>query len=177
MQSYKQTEYKSPRIITSVFLVTVTGWYHTNRSMHCGHFLIYCASPSEFRSFLIHPPGLYEKYQQRQLVAKQGEIWWEMPVTFAGEECLWYSTGILKNSVKCCAVGPMALLPLWFLTPLKIHCHLPGFSSRTFGPMTSKRTTKSSKTTTSLLDRSYWLALRSDLFIPMQTPHRRLGGP
>jgi hypothetical protein len=26
-------------------LVTVTGWYHTKRPMHCGHFLIYCVSP------------------------------------------------------------------------------------------------------------------------------------
>jgi hypothetical protein len=29
-------------------LVTVTGWYHTNSPMHCGHFLIFCVSPSEF---------------------------------------------------------------------------------------------------------------------------------
>jgi hypothetical protein len=26
-------------------LVTVTGWYRPKRPTHCGHFLIYCASP------------------------------------------------------------------------------------------------------------------------------------
>jgi hypothetical protein len=29
-------------------LVTVVGWYRTKRPMHCDHFLIYCASPSQF---------------------------------------------------------------------------------------------------------------------------------
>jgi hypothetical protein len=29
-------------------LCTVTGWCHTKRPMHCGRFLIYCATPSEF---------------------------------------------------------------------------------------------------------------------------------
>jgi len=29
-------------------LVTIVGWYRTKRPMHCGQFLIYCASPSEF---------------------------------------------------------------------------------------------------------------------------------
>jgi hypothetical protein len=34
-------------------------------------FMMYCASPSEFLSFLVHPPELSGKYQQRHLVAKQ----------------------------------------------------------------------------------------------------------
>jgi hypothetical protein len=29
-------------------LVTVMGWYHTKRFLHCDRFLIYCASPSEY---------------------------------------------------------------------------------------------------------------------------------
>jgi hypothetical protein len=35
-------------VYTVMLLVTVTGWYCTNCPMHCGHFLIYCVSPSEF---------------------------------------------------------------------------------------------------------------------------------
>jgi hypothetical protein len=62
--------------------------------MHCGHFLIYCASPSEFQSFLIHSPELSGKYRQRHLAAKKGETWQEMSLNFAGEVYLSYSTGI-----------------------------------------------------------------------------------
>jgi hypothetical protein len=42
------------------FLVTVTGWYCTKRPMHCGHFLIYCTSPSEFYNhfWFIHQSSL-----------------------------------------------------------------------------------------------------------------------
>jgi len=58
--------------------------------------LIYCASPSEFLSFLIHPPELSGNYQQRHLVAKQGETWREMSVNFAGEVSLSYSAGIFN---------------------------------------------------------------------------------
>jgi hypothetical protein len=31
-----------------ILMVIVTGWYRTTRPMHCCHFFIYCASPSEF---------------------------------------------------------------------------------------------------------------------------------
>jgi hypothetical protein len=36
-------------LFTRILLVTisVTGWYRTKRPMHCDHFLVYCASPSE----------------------------------------------------------------------------------------------------------------------------------
>jgi hypothetical protein len=64
--------------------------------MHCGYFLIYYASPSEFLSFLIHPPELYGKYQQRYLVAKLGGTWGEMSVNFSDEVSLSYSAGIFK---------------------------------------------------------------------------------
>jgi hypothetical protein len=67
---------------TYLFLVTVAGWYHAKRAMQCGHFLICCASTSEFSSFLIHPPELSGKHQQRNLVAKQGETWREISVNF-----------------------------------------------------------------------------------------------
>jgi hypothetical protein len=40
------------------------GWYPTKSPMHCGHFLINCSSPSDFKSFLIHPLELSGKYQQ-----------------------------------------------------------------------------------------------------------------
>jgi hypothetical protein len=39
-------------------------------------------------------PELYGKYQQRHLVAKQGETFQEMSVNFAGKVSLSYSAGI-----------------------------------------------------------------------------------
>jgi hypothetical protein len=103
-------------------LVTVTGWYPTKRLMHCGHLLICCASPSWVQSFLIHPPDLSGKYQQRHLVVKQGETWRVMSANLAGEVCLSYRAGIFKIlrhgaddftfRRKSCD---------GFLSPLKIH--------------------------------------------------------
>jgi hypothetical protein len=43
-------------------LVTATGWYRTIRPMYCDHFMMYCASQSEFYSFLIHPPELSDRH-------------------------------------------------------------------------------------------------------------------
>jgi hypothetical protein len=40
-----------------------------------------------------HPTEVSGKYQQRHLVAKQGETWREMSVNFAGELTLSYSVG------------------------------------------------------------------------------------
>jgi hypothetical protein len=50
--------------------------------MHYHHFLIYCSTPSDL-SFLIHPPELSGKYQQRHLVVERGETLRETAVNFA----------------------------------------------------------------------------------------------
>jgi hypothetical protein len=67
----------------SWLMVTVTGWYLTKLPMHCGHFWsIVSPHLSSNHSCVIHRSSL-EKYQQRHLVAKQGETWPEMSVNFA----------------------------------------------------------------------------------------------
>jgi hypothetical protein len=48
--------------IDSCLLVAVTRWHRTKCLMHCGHFLIYSAFPSEFQQFLNNPPKLSGKY-------------------------------------------------------------------------------------------------------------------
>jgi hypothetical protein len=63
--------------------VTAMGWAY--RATH-GPWpvAIYCASPSDFKSFLVCPPEISRKYQQRHLVAKQATSstldTWEWPV-------------------------------------------------------------------------------------------------
>jgi hypothetical protein len=48
LPSSKQNHSEAQRVtMPNLSLVTVTGWYRTNRHMHCDHFLIYCASRSE----------------------------------------------------------------------------------------------------------------------------------
>jgi hypothetical protein len=50
--------------------VTVTGWYHTKRPMHCGH-VLNCCAPS--RVLITSNPSTSALWlQQRHLVAKHG---------------------------------------------------------------------------------------------------------
>jgi hypothetical protein len=68
-------------LLTTLQMVTVMGWSHTKRPKHCGHFLIYCVSPFDFPSFLIHLPKSSGKYQHRPLVVNQeklGDKWWQI---------------------------------------------------------------------------------------------------
>jgi hypothetical protein len=58
-------------------LLTVTEWAH-KASLTLQPFLMCCASPSEFQSFLIHPPEFSGSYQQRHLVVKQEKFGNEM---------------------------------------------------------------------------------------------------
>jgi hypothetical protein len=63
-------------------LVTVTAWYCPKCPTHYYHFLIYCLSPSELQSFLIHPPVPFVKYQQTPSSkwGELGEKWrWILP--------------------------------------------------------------------------------------------------
>jgi hypothetical protein len=55
---------------TSV-IVSVTGWCRAKRSKHCGHFLIYCASPSEFHTSDSPTIALW-LHQRRLEVKKEG---------------------------------------------------------------------------------------------------------
>jgi hypothetical protein len=59
-------------------------------------FMIYCASPSGFESFLIPPPEISDS-KQRQLAAKQGETWREM-IWILPTKYLFYAP---KGSVTC----------------------------------------------------------------------------
>jgi hypothetical protein len=53
-------------------------------------------SPSEFWSFLIHPPELSGRNRQRQLVVKQGGSWWEIAMNFASVVSLSYTSGFFN---------------------------------------------------------------------------------
>jgi hypothetical protein len=83
-----------------VSLVLVTSYCYgvvSYKASHAlGHFLIDCASQSEFLSFLIYLPKLSGKYEQRHFGAKQGETWREIFVNFALEVSLSYSAGIFS---------------------------------------------------------------------------------
>jgi hypothetical protein len=98
--------------------------------MHCTNCMIYCASPSEFYSFLIHPPELSGKYHYADIVVETRETWREMAVNFAYKYHRSYLHGSLTRR-KILRHGPTALLPLrqkscWgFLSPLKIYWFEP----------------------------------------------------
>jgi hypothetical protein len=101
--------------------------------MHCCHILIYCASASEFWSFPINPPDLSGKYQQRHLVAKQGETWREKFFNFASELFLFIPGGFFNITMKSYDMGQTDLLLLrrkscyGFLEPLKSPSSSSGF--------------------------------------------------
>jgi hypothetical protein len=64
-------------LMNEYWLVTVTGVVSYKASHACDHFLIYCESPSDLKSFLIHSLQLSGKYQQRHLLEKLGKKRWE----------------------------------------------------------------------------------------------------
>jgi hypothetical protein len=107
------------------------GWYRTKRLTHCGHFLIYCESPSEFQSFLIHPPELSRKHQQKHLIANQEKV---------GEKWSW----ILQKLSR--VMGPTALFLLRrksyyrLLSLLKINRPRPVLNPWTLSPVASNIT-------------------------------------
>jgi hypothetical protein len=80
-------------IIENSVSVTVTGWYHASRPVHCDHFMIYFEFPIWVLIILICPPKLSGSNQQRHLVARLGETWREMSTSFADEISLSYSAG------------------------------------------------------------------------------------
>jgi hypothetical protein len=123
-------------------LVTSTGWYRAKPPMHCAHFLIYCVSPSEFYSFLIHPPELSGKSRQTHLVAKQREIWREWSVNSADEVCLSCFAGltcckILRHGAGGFTSPPKEGVPRIIISPLKMYRPRPGLNQRTLGPIAS----------------------------------------
>jgi hypothetical protein len=78
-----------------MLLVTVREWYPTKRPKHCDHFQIYCASPSVFCLFVIHPLELSGKYEQTTS-SETGETLRENEVNFANEISLPYSAGLFN---------------------------------------------------------------------------------
>jgi hypothetical protein len=89
-----------------MLLVTVTGWYRTKCPMHCGLFLMYYASSSEFYLFVIHPPELSGKYQQRYLIAKQERLSEECPLILPQK----YLCHTPEGSVTCSTTWDQRLL-------------------------------------------------------------------
>jgi hypothetical protein len=78
--------------------VTVMGRYRKKRPMHWGHFLIFCATPSEL-SFMIHAPKPSVIYQQTPS-GKAGKTCQEMAVKFDCKVFLSYSTRFFNMPEK-----------------------------------------------------------------------------
>jgi hypothetical protein len=130
-----------------VLVVILTGWYGTKRLTHCGYFLLYYASESEFWSLHIQPPEISDSNQQRQLVTKQEKL---------GKTCLLilqakYLCHTPQGSLTCRKLerhgadsftSPPKEVVLRILSPLKIHRPRPGLNPRNFGPMASKITSR-----------------------------------
>jgi hypothetical protein len=96
--------------------------YRTKRPRHRSHFLIYCASPSEILSFMTHPPELSGKYEQKHLVAKQGETWQEMSIKSAGKVSLSYSASIFNMLYNLTTWGRWLYFPCEESHATDFHC-------------------------------------------------------
>jgi hypothetical protein len=79
-------------------LATVTRCYRTKLPMHCGHFMMYCASPSEFTPSQIHQSEFADNYQQTHLVAKQTETWRGISVNILTNSRVLFQNGSLLHS-------------------------------------------------------------------------------
>jgi hypothetical protein len=83
--------------------VTAMGWAY--RATHePWPVAIYCASPSDFKSFLVCPPEISRKYQQRRLVAKQATSstldTWEWPGNSTKVVCEHKETHVVPDCVN-----------------------------------------------------------------------------
>jgi hypothetical protein len=87
---------KEVETIVAYFKVTVAimGWAH-KATLASRPFLIYCASPSDFWSFLIRTPELFGNYQQRYLLAEQEKFGEKWSLNFVYEVSLSYLYGSL----------------------------------------------------------------------------------
>jgi hypothetical protein len=108
-------------------------WYRTKRPIHCGYFLIYSASPSEFELFLIHLSELCGKHQQSPSSEVGRNLARNVYYLFRRTISVILRRDI-QHDVKSDDMVTMALLPLrrkscyGFLSPLKIHRPQPGLN-------------------------------------------------
>jgi hypothetical protein len=111
---------------------------HTKRPLHCSHFLIYCASPCEFSSFLTHPLELSGKYQKRHIVTKQEETWQRSLLILLAK----YLCHTPQGSLTCCKIldmgadtftSPPKEVVLWIFITLKNPSSLAGFEPAYLG--------------------------------------------
>jgi hypothetical protein len=113
--------------------VAVTGWTYkaTLAPRAC---LIYCASPSDFWSFLLCPPELSGNYQRTHLVEMHEKLGKKMATEFFLRNISLIIVVFVNIAVKSDDMGSTTLLPLWrnscygFLSPLKIHRPRPGLN-------------------------------------------------
>jgi hypothetical protein len=110
-------------------------------SLELRPFLVCCLSPSELQLFLIHPPELSGKYQQRHLVAKQEKLGGKWPWILPMKYLFSYAYGFLTCRKILTAWGLWRKLCYWFSPPFKIHPWL-GLNPWTLGPVASTLTTR-----------------------------------
>jgi hypothetical protein len=139
--------------LPETLLFTVTGWYRTKRPMHCGHLLIFCASPicvltipdSSTRA-LWKIPAETSSSEAGRILAKSPLILPRKHFCYTPQESLACRKIFLHGAdVFTFSSKEVVLL---VLSLLKVHCPRQGMNLRTLGPVASTITTRPPRTTT-----------------------------
>jgi hypothetical protein len=136
----------------TLLLFNVTGWYRTKRPMHCDNFLIYCESPYEFWSLLIHPPEFSSKYQQTpssesvRNLARNVRNFFPAKYLCHTPQGSWTCRKILRHGADS-FTSPQKKVVLRIFIALKIHRPRPGLNPRMLYPVTSTIISRAARTT------------------------------